>query len=212
MAYRDETPVKIEGKVGRQNLADGSLAPIRLNRDGNVVLSLSGKYADACLAGRVFGVANQAGVAVTAAFAGTWTGLAVGNPIDSGVNCSLINMSFSNSVVSDADGTVGIMGGVSNLVPIAADLTIQNQKLDGPVSKCTASDAQNPINQAPAPTLIRVTGITGTGIVTTWRTGVTSCDLDGGIVVPPGYYWASYFFMLSSAGPQFSFAWEETPI
>lgn len=211
MGYRDETPVAVKGKVGRQNLSDGSLAPIRLNRDGNVVLSLSGKYADACLAGRVFGVANQAGVAVTAAFAATWTGLAVGNPLDSGVNCSLINMSFSNSVVSDADGTVGIMGGVSNLVPIAADLGIQNQKLDGPASKCTASNGQT-INAAPAPTLIRVTGITGTGIVTTWRTGVTSCDLDGGIVVPPGYYWAAYFFMLSSAGPQFSFAWEETPI
>jgi hypothetical protein len=211
MAYRDETPVVVKGKVGRQNLNDGAVAPIRLNMDGNVVLGLSGKYADACLAGRVFGVANQAGVAVTAAFAATWTGLAVGNPSDSGVNCSLINMSFSNSVVSDADGTVGIMGGVSNLVPIVAALNIQNQKLDGPASKCTASGAQT-INAAPAPTLIRVTGITGTGAVTTWRTGTTSCDLDGGIVVPPGYYWAAYFFMLSSAGPQFSFAWEETPI
>jgi hypothetical protein len=179
--------------------------------DGALYVSQGGKYSQATLDGRVFGVANQAAVAVTAAYAATFTGLAVGNPSGSGRNCVLINMSFSNTVVGVSVGTVGIMAGASNIVPIAASLTIQNQKLNGPLSVCTATGGQT-INAAPAPTLIRVTGITGTGAVTTWRSGVVSCDLDGAIVIPPGYYWATYCFMLATASLQFSFTWEERPL
>jgi hypothetical protein len=198
-------------KVGRQALGAGSSGPLRSDLDGALVVSQGGKYSEAALAGRLYGVANQAAVAVTAAYAATFTGLAVGNPATSGVNCKLINMSFSNTVVGVSVGTVGIMGGVSNIVPITAVLTIQNQKLDGPLSKCTATGGQT-INAAPAPTLLRVVGITGTGAVTTWRSGIVSCDLDGAIVIPPGCYWATYCFMLATASLQFSFAWEEVPV
>ena len=51
--------------VGRQILTD----------DNGVLLRPAGKYADAALNGRLFGVANQAAVATTAALATTWTGL-----------------------------------------------------------------------------------------------------------------------------------------
>jgi len=189
----------------------GALTPAVSDRDGAVLVGQGGKYSQATLAGRVFGVANQAAVAVTAAFAATFTGLAVGNPATSGVNCSLLNMSFSNTVVGVSVGSVGIMAGASGIVPITAALTIQNQKLDGPQSKCTATGGQT-INAAPAPTLIRVTGITGTGAVTTWRSGIVSCDLDGAIIIPPGYFWATYCFMLATASLQFSFTWEEIPV
>lgn len=188
----------------------GALTNAVSDSDGALLVSQGGKYAQATLAGRVFGVANQAGVAVTAAFAATFTGLAVGNPVTSGVNCVLLNMSFSNTVVGVSVGTIGIMGGPANIVPITGTLNIQNQKLDGQASKCTASDGQT-INAAPAPTLIKVVGITGTGAVTTWRSGVVSCDLDGSIIIPPGYYWATYCFMLATASLQFSFTWEEVP-
>ena len=211
MGYRDEIPVPVKGKVGRQSLTDGSDATIRLNSDGNLIAGMSGKYADAALDGRLYGVSSQAAVAVTAAFAATFTGLAVGNPATSGVNCSLLNMSFSNSVEGISIGTVGIMAGLSNAVPITAALMPQNQKLDGPPSKCTATGGQT-INAAPAPTLIRVVGLTGTGAITTWRSEVVNCDLDGAIVIPPGYFWATYLFDLSTATLQFSFTWEEIPI
>lgn len=198
-------------KVGRQTLGAGSSGPIRMDVDGALVMSQGGKYAEAALAGRLFGVANQAAVAVTAKFAATFTGLAVGNPATSGKNCKLVNMGFGNTVEGISVGTVGIMAGVSGLCPITADLTIQNQKLDGPLSVCTASDGQT-LNAAPAPTLIRVVGHTGTGAVTTWRAEVVNHDLDGSIIIPPGYYWAAYFFALASATPQISFAWEEVPV
>jgi hypothetical protein len=211
MGYKDETPVTVMGKVGRQHLSDGADASVRLNKDGSMIAGMPGKYADAALDGRLYGVANQAAVAVTADFSATFTGLAVGNPATSGVNCSLLNMSFSNSVQGISIGTVGIMAGLSNLVPIDAALIPQNQKLDGPPSKCTATGGQT-INAAPPPTLIRVVGITGTGDIDTWRSGTVNCDLDGAIVIPPGYFWATYLFDLSTATMMFGFTWEEIPI
>ena len=201
----------IWAKAGRQTVVDGGNGPLRMDRDGALVVSQGGKYAEAALAGRLFGVANQAAVAVTAAYAATFTGLAVGNPAASGKNCKLVNMSFSNTVVGVSVGTIGIMAGASGLCPITASLTVQNQKLDGVLSVCTATGGQT-INAAPAPTLIRPVGITGTGAVTTWRSGIVSCDLDGAIIIPPGYYWASYCFMLATASLQFGFTWEEVDI
>ena len=120
-------------------------------------------------------------------------------------------MSFGNTVVGVSVGTVGIMGGVSGLCPITASLTIQNQKLDGPLSKCTATGGQT-INAAPAPTLLRVVGQTGTAAVNTWEGHVASVDLDGAIIIPPGYFFATYCFMLATAALQFSFTWEEIPL
>jgi hypothetical protein len=163
---------------------------------------MSGKYHRAAREGRLFGIANQAAVAVTAGLSTTFTGLAVGNPVGSEVDCVLVNMSFSNTVVGVSDGTIGIMGGLGS---ITASLVPQNQRMGGLASKCTATAGQT----IATPTLLRVVGITGTGAVTTWRSGVISCDLDGAIVIPPGYFWATYCFMLSAASLQFSFTWEE---
>ena len=178
---------------------------------GALDVAQGGKYALATLGGRVFGVANQAAVAVTAAFAATFTGLAVGNPSGSGRNCVLLNMSFSNTVVGVSVGSIGIMAGASGLCPITASLTIQNQKLNSGLSVCTATGGQT-INAAPAPTLIKVVGITGTEAVTSWSSRIVSCDLDGSIVIPPGFFFATYCFMLATASLQFSFTWEERPL
>jgi len=200
-------------KAGVEASSKGALTSVRSNPvDGSLYTSQGGKYSQAALGGRLFGISSQVAVAHTAAYAATYTGLAVGNPSGSGVDCSLKIMSFAPSVVSDANGTVGIMGGVYGVLPIVSALAIYNQKLDGPLSKCTATGGQT-INAAPAPTLLRITGSTGTGAVTTWHgASVISCDLDGSIVIPPGHFWASYCFMLSTAALQFSFVWEEVPI
>ena len=198
-------------KCGLQYLAPGGSGPLRSHTDGSLFVKQGGKYADATLAGRVFNVSNQAAVAVTAAYAATFTGLAVGNPLTSGVNCVLLNYSYGTTVVGVSVGTIGIMGGASGLCPITASLTVQNSNQTGPLSKCTATGGQT-INAAPAPTLLRVCGIAGTAAVTTWKTEPCSVDLDGAIVIPPGYFWASYCFMLATAALQFSFTWEEVPV
>jgi len=163
---------------------------------------MSGKYQRAAQEGRIFGVANQAAIAVTAALATTFTGLAVGNPAASGVDCVIVNMSFGNTVEGISAGTIGIMGAAG---AITASLTPKNQRLGGPASKVTATGGQT----IATPILYKLVGHSGTGAITTWRAGVVSCDLDGSIVVPPGYFWATYCFALAAASLQFSFTWEE---
>ena len=199
-------------RVGSIAGAAGSINPLTSEPTGGLIVAPSGgKYREAANAGRLFMVGNQAAIAVTAAFAATFTGLAVGNPVGSGVNVSIINVGFGNTVVGVSVGTVGIMGGASNLLPITASLVPANCKLGGPASKCTATAGQT-INAAPAPTLLTVLAEVGTGAVTTWQLHPCNFDIDGRIVIPPGYYFASYCFMLANASLQFSFAWEEIPI
>ena len=163
---------------------------------------MNDKLYRAAIEGRLFSVANQAAVAVTAAFATTFTGLAVGNPAGSGVDCILVNMSFGNTVEGISVGTVGIMGAAGS---ITASLVPKNHMMDGAASKCTATAGQT----IATPALWRLVGHTGTGAVTTWRAGVVSCDLNAPIVIPPGYFWATYCFALAAASIQFSFSWEE---
>ena len=208
---QDQLNTLLWGKQGVQELGKGGVGPIRLDSDGSVLTAATGKYRNASLAGRVFGVCNQAAVAITAKYAATWTGLGVGNPPTSGVNAVLLNFAYGNTIEGISVGTVGIMAGIMGICPIVKTLEIQNQKLDGPQSKLAASAGQT-INAAPAPTLLRVCGITGTGVVTTWQTHPCSFDLDGAITIPPGYFWAAYAFALAAASLQFSFMWEEIPL
>ena len=203
--------MQAEGRVGVIAAATGSVNPLRTLSDGSLVSTISGKYKEAALSGRIYHVANQAAVAVTAAFAATYTGLAVGNPVGSGINMCLINFGYGTTVVGVSVGTVGLMGGLSALCPITASLVPQNSMLGGPLSRGTATGGQT-INAVPAPTLLRVYGITGTGAVTTWQTQPCNFDIDGQIVIPPGYYVAAYCFALATAALQFSLAWEEVPI
>jgi len=163
---------------------------------------MSDKLERAAMEGRVFSVANQAAVAVTAAFATTFTGLAVGNPSTSGIDCKLVNMSFGNTVEGISVGTIGIMGALGS---ITASLVPKNHRMGGSTSKCTATAGQT----IATPALWRLVGHTGTGAVTTWRAGVVSCDLLAPLVIPPGYFWATYCFALAAASLQFSFTWEE---
>ena len=58
-------------KVGAISAAAGTVNPLVSERTGALVISSGGKYKEAALAGRVFHIANQAAVAVTAALATT---------------------------------------------------------------------------------------------------------------------------------------------
>ena len=172
------------------------------------MLDGSGKYSRAAQDGRVFSVANQAAVAVTAAYAAIFTGLCVGNPAGSQVMLSLLKFGFGNTILGISVGTIGIMGGAMGAVPITASLTPDNLLLGGPASKAVATAGQT-INAAPVPTLLMVCGQTGTAAVNTWEGHTSLVDIDGAIVIPPGYYVATYAFMLAGASLQFSFTWEE---
>lgn len=197
-----------EAQVGVQSPTDGVKVIARAGRLGEIMVSeLRARYAEQALRGNMFSVCTQGtSVTTTAALATTFTGLAVGNPVGSGVNLVLNKFSAAQFAVGVA-GTIGVMGGAG---VIAASLTPQSRILGGgAVSKATASAGAT----ISTPVLISTFGSVGS--VATTGYGLESgifVDLEGSLIVPPGSFIASYTSTAQTSAFQFSFGWEEVPV
>lgn len=196
-------------KVGRLSVASGSVNPLRSDTDGNlVVTACGGKYTDAVLAGRMFVAANQAAVALTAAFATTYTGLVMENPVGSGKNLILHEVSYASTVATPTATALGLMTGAD-----AGDAA-------------TAITPRNRLKTASAASSVAVVDngctLTGTPVLeqlftTAWTEATTAgtlaqpnvVKLDGSLVICPGYYVAIYSAAANTAAFLFSFMWEE---
>ena len=193
------------GKRGVQNLSQGAVGPLRMDQFGKLIVNSS--LEAAAIEGRLFGVANAAAVATTAALAGTWTGLCVSNPTGSGKNMILHEFGFSQTVALSADGAVGILS--CTIAAPAAIVTPQNQKLGGVASSMYADDGATIV----AGVIQRVFGGGGTLAVTSYGQGPAFVyNANGSIVVPPGYTIASYTTKATTASYIFHFVWEEVEI
>ena len=192
------------GKVGNQALASGASGPLRLDQYGALVTNVG--LAEAALAGRLFGVSNQAAVATTAALATTWTGLCISNPSTSGKNMIMRQFGFSQTVAGSADGAIGLL--TCTIAAPASAVTIQNQKVGGATSSMLADDGATLVG----PVLQRVFGSIGTLAVTGYGTEtIPPFDING-LVVPPGYTIGSYTTKATTASLVFYFVWEEVDV
>lgn len=193
--------------VGEQNAGDTSVTKARGGKQGDQIISeLHGRYYEQTYRGNGYSVCTQGtSVTTTAALATTFTGLAVGNPAGSGFNLVLNKFSAAQFAVGVA-GTIGIMGAAG---AIAASLTPQNRMLGGKASVATASAG------ATISTPLLITTFGSVGSVATTGYGLESgifVDLEGSIIVPPGFFVASYTSTAQTSAFQFSFAWEEVRI
>lgn len=197
------------GKVGRQTLSDGSAGVARIDKDGNLAVApYGGKYVDAVLAGRMFTAANQAAVALTAAFATTYTGLVLENPAGSGKNLILHEVSYACTVAVPTATALGLMTGAD-----AGDAA-------------TAITPRNRLKSASAPASVAIVDngctLVGTPVLeelftTAWTEATTAGSLaqpnrvvlDGSLIITPGYYVAVYSAAANTAAFLFSFLWEE---
>lgn len=193
------------GKRGIQNLSQGSVGPLRMDQFGKLIVNSS--LEAAALEGRLFGVANQAAVATTAALAGTWTGLCVSNPTGSGKNLVLHEFGFAQTVALSADGAVGLL--TCTIAAPASAVPIYNQKLGGPPSVMNGDDGATIVGGV----LQRVFGAGGTLAVTGYGQGPSFVyQAKGSIIVPPGYTIASYTTKATNASYIFHFVWEEVDV
>lgn len=189
-----------------QSRLTGALQSLEGDQFGNLFIATGGKYSEATQAGRVFDIASQAAVATTAGLATIWTGLAVGNPTGSGVNLSILRFGWGLSAAGSAAGNVGIMIGATSLT---ASLTPQNRLTGSGASKALATAGQT----VATPVLRQIAGSVGTGATNLVNgTGPFCIDIDGSIVLTPGYYAASYTTAATTAALQFYFMWEEIPV
>jgi hypothetical protein len=200
--------------VGSYFYADGTQnAPMRGDRYGGLAVSeLRAPYAEMTGRGLRYDGANQAAVTTTAAFATTWTGAGLYNPIGSPVNCEIDLVGFSILVAFPAAAAVGIMVGYSTTTAISG------QAADGVYNAIAgAYPAGNGLflkggTLPVAPTLRKVLASGITGAITTGVTVPALFDLKGAIVVPPGGYACFYTTTVSGTnGFIGSMSWLEVP-
>ena len=175
-----------------------------LTDDSGVLLTPSGKCADAAANGRLFSVASSAAVATTAAANTTWTGLGVANPTGSGKLLVMLQFGWALSVVGPDEGILGLMAATDG--GFASALTVRCARYGAGTSIAYADDGATIVS----PVLERVVSTYGTGAITTWQgAGPQVYNIDGSIVLPPGRSICTYTTTATTAAFQFSFMWEE---
>ena len=199
--------MQVTGYVGQPTKQfDGTQPIVRQGSLGELVVQkLHGDFYEQSYRGNSYAVANQAGVSTTAALATTWTGLAISNPSGSGVNL-VVNRFTCAQVAAGVAGAVGIMTGAGSA---AGSLTPRNRIVSGPASKAVASAGAT----IGAPVLEEVYGSLGSLATTGY--GLQSAlivPINGSLIVPPGYFAASYTTAATTTALIFGFLWEEVPV
>lgn len=202
----------MQGVVGSgfsasSNLPTGlNIAP-RLGTQGEMITSnLMGRFYESAARGTLFSVANQGAVTTTAALATTFTGLAIANPSTSGKNL-VIRRFMCAQVAVGAASAVGIMVGSG---AAAGSLTVRPAKVGQPLNSVTTASAGATIA---TPVLERIYGQVGSLATTGY--GLTPglvVDVDGDLIIPPGYYAASYTTVATTTSLVFGFVWDEIAV
>lgn len=193
------------GKVGMQSLASGGVGPLRLDTTGALITASTGKYKDAALAGRVYVAANQAAVAFTEQFTLAYTGLVLENPADSGKNFTLLEAGFAFTVAASAATVMGIMTGY-DAGDAAAAITPRNRLKGGAASVAVVDNACTLVG---VPVLEQVFAAVSTATTAVPNGTMSRHDLEGSLILAPGYYVAFYSWAAVTASPLCYFMWEE---
>jgi len=199
--------MQAEARVGQISAAEGTVNPLVSDRLGALVTN-SGRYTEAALAGRLFSVANQAAVAVTAAYALTWTGLGIANIAASTKNLVIHEFGWSTDVVNPAEGVVGLMTGTH--VGFVAALTAKSAFSGTGTSVAYCDDGAT---LTTAPVLERVCGSTMEGAISTVpQLNANIYHVNGSIILAPGRSVMTYHSIGGTASLIFYFLWEEVPV
>jgi len=177
-----------------------ALPPLMESGGELVVQQGAGKYADLVRQGSVYIISNQAAVTTTAVLTSTYTGLGLGNPLNSGVNLEILTAGFVQHAVAAA----GFVALITNTQVIAASLVPKN-RLTGVVggSGAVASASFSLTGTAVVETLI---GSTGSLATTGWgNLPAPTIDLGGSLILVPGNAVSFYTSVITTTALVFSF-------
>lgn len=198
------------GPLYRQD--GGGDAPFRQSRMGaTTVTDAHGRYYEAASRGTVYFAANTSAQALSVA-SGTYTGLVVANPANSGKNLVILDVAFGlqtlqtgfSAVVIGYAPTVALTTGNSS-GPIGLPTLVGTG--GGSVAKVGAS-----ATLAAAPTIARI--LAGAQWVTTGTTSniqIVKDEVAGALVIPPGQLVCIEAITTAVTGLA-HITWEEVPI
>ena len=199
--------MQAEGRVGVISASAGTVNPLTTATDGSLFVANSGgNLTQAALAGRLFSVANQAAVAVTAALSTTWTGLGICNPTGSGKLLIVHEFGWAQTVVNPAEGAVGLM--LSTATGFASALTSRCARWGYATPAAYADDGAT----IDTPILWRICGSTMEGAITTQPSLPPNIyKIDGGLILAENRSVLTYHTIGGTASLVFHFVWEEVP-
>jgi len=204
----------INGVVGGSASATAGTNPsnlaLRIGPTAELIVDeLHGRYYETTVRKAMFSGANLTGITTTAAFATTYTGMCLSNPIGSTVNLVLTKVTYAPVVAQTAALVMGIMTGYSastNVTHTTALVPLSNFVGQPAGTGLIDSSATLPV----APTRLILLGTLTTGAITqTLLNGVVT-DMEGSVVIPPGGFAAIYTSAASVASSlAFGMMWEE---
>ena len=212
----------VQGQVGpiatTTSIGAGTLAPARLGQLGDTVVSeLHGRYYETTyrrnsfLATSPSAVATSAGIVASAA---AYTGLTVYNPVGNSNNVVINKVGAAFIVAPAAAIAYGLY--VGGIVSATASLTAANTRnlfIGGTAPTALAYSVWTPTYSVAA-TVAHIFGTVGTTAAITginFDNGVI--DLEGSLVITPGYFVSVYTSTASGAsGYLGSIQWEEIPV
>jgi len=194
----------LQGRVGVQNAAEGSDIGARMGRQGDLITSdLHGRYYEQTYRGNMYGITGGL-TTTTAAGAATFTGLLVVNPASSGVNLVVNKVWIAQPVALTAETELGVMYGVNTVC--ATKLTTIFNRLTGGKPSAAFASAGESLTAAMTSFIVISSG--GTAV----QPVAHAADLEGGLIIAPGYSFASYTSRVTTTACVFSFQWEEVPV
>ena len=160
--------------------------------------------------GKVYGVANQAAVAITAALATTYTGLVIQNKLKSFCDAIVLGCSYGIGEAVPTATALGLMRGTMSADIATNTITAYNRYNRGITSGAVVASGGATIG---TPTLEEL-------LATAWTEATTAgslsqpnfVPLDGRYVLKPGEFLAFYSAAANAAAFLFSFLWAEIPL
>jgi len=172
---------------------------------------LPGKYGQLVKDGKVWGVANQAAVAITAALATAYTGLVIGNKLTSKCDLVLLQCGYSSTIAVPTATALGLMQGTAS-ADVANALTFYNRYTREVSTNGIIAWAEDSCT-LPGTPVLEETFATGWTQATTAGTlsQPNTIDLDGRYVLKPGQFLAFYSEAANTAAFLLSFLFAVEP-
>ena len=200
----------VGGSAAQTTGVNPSNLALRIGPTAELIIDeLHGRYYETTVRKAMFSGSNLAGVTTTAAFATTYTGYCLTNPIGSTVNLVVTKVSYGTLVAQSAALILGVMTGYSAATAVTQTtplVPLSNFVGQPAGTGLIASSVTLPI----APTRLLLLDTLTTGAITQSMQGGKVVDLEGAIVIPPGGFAAFYTSAASTASSLvFGMQWEE---